>query len=80
LVKYALINSVTGKLQSAEAILSNMDQLLADAVAKAAAEAAARLAGAGGGGGGGGGFDNLGGAPTSTPSKDERPAGPRWSG
>lgn len=76
LIKYALVNSVTGKLQSAAAILSNLDQLLADAVAKAAAEAAARLAGIGGGGGGGGGsFEDIGSVPESKPQEGNRPAG-----
>jgi hypothetical protein len=74
LIKYALANAVTGKLQSAAAILSNIDQLLADAVANAAAEAAARVAGVGGSSGGGS-FDNLGSAPESKPEEGQRPAG-----
>ncbi len=76
LVKYALVNALTGKLQTAGAILNNMSELLTDIVAQAAAAAAASLAGAGGGGGGGGGggFDGIDSGPTPQPDKNERPA------
>jgi hypothetical protein len=72
LVKYALVNSLTGKLQSAASIIQNLDTVLEDIVKQAAADAAASIAGAGFNGGDGT-FDNLGSPEESKPDDDKRP-------